>query len=466
MRSNNSVCTVTLSSNLTFLKFWLSDGARDGFLSNVEKEDLESLRLVCHDFSTRAARYLFKNIRISFKAGTFTKPARVAALERIGHHVQSLSCSISHTAETFLPPLIDPYTGEERNFIYTPQLNMPSTLIGKVKQPKYGSWEVADLLVKQYPPLFHAATNVPAFIRAFTALPNLSHLIVSCPGHDKAQDSRRSIVDYALISLRLAIEHAPLHHLDTLSFLPIHAAGLFYMQPVLGIGASPRSAKRWVQIRRIAIHMDGLESNFIRRSDYLKALHTYLRTFSLSLVELRFRWRDAKGPCPLSLASEPGACFEGAQYSPARNDSSPRALYFPQLRHMQLENAILDASQISSFISQHRRTLTEFNFEDVKLRTGDWDEALSPLSQISGSDKWKKKQEEIMDVPLMLSHENLGQEIVHNVALEQKPERRSRSWGGWLSKTRSGKACKAKEQLMGGSEHMRKLLRSSILTWR
>lgn len=70
---------------------------------------------------------------------------------------------------------------------------------------------------------------------------------------------------------------------------------------------------------------------------------------------------------------------------------------------MVLENSVLDAGQISEFIMVHRKVLREFEFEDVHLRTGTWDDALEPLTRISGNDSWKQKQEEVMDVPIMLS---------------------------------------------------------------
>ncbi|KAK4935811.1 hypothetical protein LTR66_015412, partial [Elasticomyces elasticus] len=159
-RGCNSFCSLVLSFNPAFSRFWLAERCRDSFLSHVEKEDLPSIRLVCHDFRERASSRLFDELDITFKASTFTKPARIAALDRIGHHVNTLNFSLPHTTETFLPPLIDPVTGEERSFTYVPQVKPPATIIDKIRQPKYGDWETTDVLIKQYPPLFHAATNV------------------------------------------------------------------------------------------------------------------------------------------------------------------------------------------------------------------------------------------------------------------------------------------------------------------
>jgi hypothetical protein len=70
---------------------------------------------------------------------------------------------------------------------------------------------------------------------------------------------------------------------------------------------------------------------------------------------------------------------------------------------MHLTNASLDASQASGFIMSHRKVLHEFQFERCHLRSGTWDDALAPLTRIVGNDSWKAKQEEVMDIPIMLS---------------------------------------------------------------
>lgn len=52
----------------------------------------------------------------------------------------------------------------------------------------------------------------------------------------------------------------------------------------------------------------------------------------------------------------------------------------------------MEASQIASFIMDHRASLREFNLEDIVLRTGSWDDPLAPLARLSGSEKLKDKQ--------------------------------------------------------------------------
>ena len=387
-----------------FLRFWWTDLARDNCLARLDSEDLLSLRLVCHDFSIRTASALFQSTTISFRSATFTRPARMAALQRIGPYIKTLTFSMPHTDDTFLPPLLDPLTGVEENFIYHPQIS-PSRM-----STKYGSPEVTDLLVNQYPPLFHAATNIPSFVTAISSLPNIKHLKISTPGQNPTHRYRRSAVDYALISLRIAIEHCSLPDLQTLTLAPIHPSALFYLRPQTTYGASPLSPRRWRQIHHLSIAMSSFPYEHGDPTDHLKHLHNYLTSLT-SLRSLDFKWLDGRGPCPLSLPSEP--CLLPtltARYPNAnpKTSSSPplKDLHFKHLRYMELESAVLDAPQISSFISLHRSTLQEFKFEDVRLRSGDWDAALEPLSSITGNEKWKERCEEVCDVPvLMLSPE-------------------------------------------------------------
>jgi hypothetical protein len=154
------------------------------------------------------------------------------ALARLGHHVIHLTFSMPHTELTFLPPFLNPVTGQEVSFLYTPHTSLAS----KTDRPKYGTHELGNYLTQQYPPIFHAATNVPAFIRALACMPNIRHLSVSCPGQEPCQRYRRLAVDYALISLRIAIERAGLTQLEKLS-LAVHPAALLYLHPTPNFSA-------------------------------------------------------------------------------------------------------------------------------------------------------------------------------------------------------------------------------------
>ncbi|KAL9580047.1 MAG: hypothetical protein Q9212_004727 [Teloschistes hypoglaucus] len=392
------------SAGSAFVRFWLTDRARDTFLSSIAKEDLPSFRLACHDFGVRAAPLLFEHVTINFRASSFTKPARMAALDRIGHTIKALQFSMPHTSETFLPPLLDPVTGEEVNFIYEPYVPSINDSASRLSNPTYGSWEMTDLLVKQYSPLFHAAANIPSFVRAFSALTNLQRLQISCPGQEAGQRYRRSIVDYALISIRIAVERSNLQFLDTLSLASIHPGAVLYLNPMMGFGARPNSLKRWKRITNLTICMDSIPFIPYPPTDHLKLLHSYLHVFASSLTNFVFRWKGAKGLSPLSLDKE--VCLQEkspAMACPRRCHLALRPLKFERLTTMEVENIVVDASQVSSFITAHRRSISDFNFEDTHLRSGTWDQALAPLTRISGSDKWKEKAEEVMDVPLLLS---------------------------------------------------------------
>ncbi|KAF7525691.1 hypothetical protein PCG10_004682 [Penicillium crustosum] len=65
----------------------------------------------------------------------------------------------------------------------------------------------------------------------------------------------------------------------------------------------------------------------------------------------------------------------------------------------------MDASQAASFVREHRSSLREFNFQNVVLRSGNWDDALAPLTQLSGGEGWRQGQREAdtADVPIVLS---------------------------------------------------------------
>ncbi|KAI4152160.1 MAG: hypothetical protein LQ340_003075 [Diploschistes diacapsis] len=401
---------MVMASTSAFLRFWWEGKTRETFLSCLPKEDLASLRLACQDFGMRAAPHLFKEMTITFRHNAFTKPARMAALYRVGIYVQSLTFRMVHSQETFLPPLLDPITGEEIEFVYEPYCQVDRNTNDRLSIPTYGSWEMTDLLVKQYPPLFHAAANVPSFIHLFRSLPNVNHLTVSTPGQDASQRYRRSVVDYALISLRIAVERAPLRHLSSLALLNIHASAVHYLNPTMGLGALPNSARRWRQIRNLTIYMDTIPHDPCLRNpidtgtDHLKLLHAYLQTFASTLERLTFHWYGPKGLFPLALSSEqcllppsPGlAC-------PRRCHLALRPLKFEKLVFMEVDNVTTSASQVSSFILAHRRSISEFNFEGTTLREGTWDDALAPLTRMSGSETWKGKAREVMDVPLVFS---------------------------------------------------------------
>lgn len=463
-----------MSTPSSFIDLFLDRTVRNTLLAHTEKEDILSLRLVSQELSIQTASCLFANVEIVFRSSTFTRPARMAALERIGGFIKTLTFRITHSPETFLPPLLDPFTGEEQTFVYTPQIHASQWAGSRLSIPKYGSWEMTDLLTKQYPPLFHAATNIPSFVRAFTAMPFLSHLILSCDGQNPGHRYRRSVVDYALISLRMAVEQSPLESLRKLSLLPIHPGALLYLRHMAGFGTSPSARRRWMQIRKLKIHMDSFPFEFGEPTDHLKLLHSYLEGFP-SLREFTFLWRGEKGPCPLTLPTEPclNASSQQLPLTPKSTDSPRsklRPLKFPSLRNMEVENVVLDASQVSSFILEHRHTVREFNFEETALRSGTWDEALAPLTSKSASNSPRQKQRievpvEVMDVPIMLSPVGMDARQLQRVIMEEtKRKDRSRPFKAYANLQRA--TSRTRGLLLCGPDHMKRFLRSSVFSWR
>ncbi len=383
-----------------FLDVWGDDRLRRYISSYLNTEDVCSIRLtsfICCELTTPS---LFIRTRVTFTPSALTRPSRLEALSRIGRHIEHLTFYMPHTPATFLPPLLDPYTGQEVSFLYTPHTTSASV----AQRPKYGTPELGDLLTQQYPPLFHAASNVPAFIKTMSQMHNLRHLTISCPDQDPAQRYRRDCVDYALISLRIAIERAPLLKLEKLSLSHIHPSGLLYLRHMPGFGCTPSAGRRWKQIRKLNITMDSWDFlGLCSGRDHLKILDDYIRSFSSNLEKVSFGWSGRRGPCPLTLFSDP-------LFSPPKRTAKlfaevtspmsplpahpPRApMRFPKLRYMQIRNATMSAEQVADFITQHRHTVGEFDFENVFLINGGvWEDALAPLTRLSGADEWLSQQ--------------------------------------------------------------------------
>ncbi|KAJ9638139.1 hypothetical protein H2204_004450 [Knufia peltigerae] len=452
-----------------FARFWQTDLTRECVLSFLPKDDLGSLRLVCKEYSKDIAPVLFKSLLVHFTTNVFMRRARMTALERIGGYVRKLSFLMPHQPETFLPPLLVPDTLEEASFVYEPRLTLSRpTSSGSSStsstESKYGTWEMSDLLVKQYPPLFHAATNVDSFFRAICAMPNLQHLQVSCPGQLAGQRYRKDIVDYALISLRLAIEAANPTQLEMLTLAPIHPGTLLYLRPHLSFGSSPASSRVWSRIRMLDIEMDSFEYGRDQPADHLKILHSYLQALR-SIEHFNFKWLGHKGPCPLALHIEPCTSRPTSLHCPnacpdSSSKSSFRPLKFRRLKRMRLSNATLDADQAAGFIMSHRKVLHEFQFDQCHLRSGTWDDALAPLTRIAGHDRWKQKQEEVMDVPLVLSSTETDEKDV--IECVQEP-----LWDDILSKRKRLKMLR-KISLRTRDlvpEQVKRLLRTKRLAW-
>lgn len=380
------------STEQQFYALLRSEHIKDHLLPHLSKSDLCAVRLASTACCNLVTKRIFTRIHINFTANTFTKPTRVAALGRIGHHVEHLTFHFAHSNATFLPPLVHPETGKEINFLYTPHTSMGSAMT----RPKYGNSEFGDILMQQYPPLFHAATNVPSFIHAFAHLKNMRHLSVRCPGQSPEERYRRDIVDYALISLRIAVERAALSKLHKLS-LTIHPSALNYLRHVTGFGSVPSAGRRWKQIRKLHLSIESWEFNGPSPGlDHLKIIDDYIRTLGPTLEKFAFTWIGDKGPCPIALFTDPLFAPPRASKKLFHEVTSPMSplpstparppIHLPKLRYMQIRNSEMYAQQLKSVISSHQGTVKEFDFENVSLAdNGDWDDALSPVNDRSWS---------------------------------------------------------------------------------
>jgi hypothetical protein len=127
---------------------------------------------------------------------------------------------------------------------------------------------------------------------------------------------------------------------------------------------------------------------------------------------------------------------------------------------MRLRNAIFDASQAETFVVLHRKILHEFSFDECSLRSGTWEEVLSPLSHVHGRYKERPRvQEEVMDVPLLLSpvDTNVEAECVQSKLWEDISVQNT----GMQTLRSIGSRTKA---LVPG--HVKRLLRAARLAWR
>ncbi len=401
-----------------FYCLWQEEPIREKLFELLSKKDICAIRTANSACCNLVTKRLFLRTHLGFTANSFTKPGRIQALSRIGHHIEHLTFHFAHSDATFLPPLIHPQSGREISFLYTPHISMASVLA----RPKYANTELGEILTQQYPALFHAASNVPSFINAMKNMPNIRHLTIKTPGQDPKERYRRDIVDYALISLRISVERATLTRLTKLSLSGVHPSAFNYLRHNPAFGASPSAARRWRQIRKLNIAVESWD--FYGPSpglDHLKIIDDYIRGFSSNLEKFTFAWLGRKGPCPLALAGDPlfapARCTRKLFHEvtgpmsplPARPERRP--LVMPCLRYMQVRNATMNAPQLSTLVASHKATVREFDFENVVLiNGGTWDEALAPLHDATsdGGDLWSRHSIGESESSLLAPQPSLG----------------------------------------------------------
>ncbi|RMZ02940.1 hypothetical protein D0864_03075 [Hortaea werneckii] len=358
-----SICDFVQCESSTFLRFWLDNTCRETFLSFLPKEDLQAFRLTCNGISTRAAPALFRDLHITFRTNTFTKPAKMAALDCIGHHARKLSFKFPQTAESTLPPLIDPNTGTEMAFTYIPRVERSNT-----ENPKYGDPATTETLTRQYPALFHASTNASAFVRALSALPNLEHLAINCPGYGSRTKGARNTVDFALMSLRFAVERINCRALRGLSLSSMEPNALQYLMPHAGYGTTPASTRVWSRIKHLTLR---LMTQRDRKEQVM--LDRYLRGFHEGLITLNILWEGQRGPFPLT----------GLPYAAVIKTRADRIRYkdrtavqpsirFARLKQLSVCNAQASAAEINALLRSNSESLQEVELQDVELTQGEW----------------------------------------------------------------------------------------------
>ncbi|KAK8090310.1 hypothetical protein PG997_005271 [Apiospora hydei] len=377
-----------------FYCLWQQDRIREKLFEVLSKEDICNVRLASSACCNLVTKRLFLRTNLTFTASTFTRQSRVQALSRIGHHIEHLTFYFPHSDATFLPPLIHPESGQEISFLYTPHTSMASVF----SRPKFANTGLGEILTQQYPPLFHAASNVPSFINAMKHVPNMRHLTIKTPGQNAKERYRRDIVDYALISLRISLERAPLLKLVKLSLSAVHPSAFNYLRHVPGFGCTPSASRRWQQIRKLQISVEAWD--FYGPSpglDHLKMIDDYIRNFADSVEKFSFTWLGRKGPCPVSLAADP--LFAPPRSSqklfnePPAPPPSRRPIRFRRLRYLSVRNATMNAPQVAELVDNHQRCVREFDFDNVVLiNGGSWDDALAPLMDHSTrSDHWVRQ---------------------------------------------------------------------------
>ena len=360
------------------------------------------MRQVCLDFSIRAAPHCFGSIACNFTTSSLTKPSRMAALDRIGQYVQSFRLNLPYSLDTVLPPLVDPWTGQEKNFVYTPQTHTYNGSDAGLRRSQYGDSETTDLLVRQYPPLFHAATNVSSFRQLLSSLTNLKHLTIrgSKDGFVPHLDHRNTS-DFALVSLRAVLEQDHLPHLTELSVTTMHASALRFLQPTTLATWCARIESLELKLYAASLTKDRIPD------DRIQSIYRYLQCFS-GIVRFGFGWIGRRGPLPISKPHQQELvnARRDTKYHPAFRPSAAEeatsVIVSSKLSRLTLANMETSADVVSHWLKAHVSTLHDLHLDDVKLSSGTWDQALEPLTNLARSNRWAKPTREIWDVPIML----------------------------------------------------------------
>ena len=280
-----------------------------------------------------------------------------------------------------MPSMLDPDSRKLRSLIYEPFSRQGEK---RDRRNTFGSKSVDTLALHNYGIMLMAAMDASQFTRALACMENLTSLIVSCPGTPMGEPGRRCVVDYALWSLRTAVERARLLTLRVVILDPVHLTGLQYLLPgTLAVGNVINSRQIWSQVKTLSMTISAWKElangpPTLYKTN-LKFLHQFLEHFT-NIEELAFCWtREARSICPLTLDLLP---YRNPRLAtkPARDSSVVNGrLTFPRLSRLRLENIGVDACDLRSFLSRHLAHFREWFLDDVSFINGTLEEALRPV---------------------------------------------------------------------------------------
>ncbi|KAI7360741.1 hypothetical protein KC336_g21936, partial [Hortaea werneckii] len=253
-------------------------------------------------------------------------------------------------------------------FTYIPRVERSNA-----QNPKYGDVATTEALTRQYPAIFHASTNASAFVRTLSALPNLEHLAVDCPGYRSGAKGARNTVDFALISLRFAVERINCHTLQSLSLTSMVPNGLQYLMPHAGYGTTPASTRVWSRIQHLTLR---LITQGDRKEQQI--VHRYLRSFHERLTTLSVCWEGHRGPFPLiSLPHTATTKARASRVSHKDQTAVQPSIRFARLKQLSVCNAQASAADITTLIGSNNKTLHEVELQDVELTEGEWQDVFT-----------------------------------------------------------------------------------------
>lgn len=366
-------------------KIFRNEHIRREVFSHLSSQDISSLRGTSARLRKVITAKFFETLTVTFSGLSFSSD-RLLALERIGHHVKVFSFIFPHSEETYMPPMLDPKSRKSVSLLYEPS---PRQGEKRPKRNTFGSKSIDSLALHNYGILLMAALDAPQFKRALACMVDIKTLIVSCPGAPMGEPGRRCVVDYALLSLRMAIERARPQKLRKIVLDPLHLTGLQYFLPgVLAVGSVIDSRRIWSKVTTLTMTVSAWKelangSPTLYKTQ-LKFLHQFLEYFN-NVEDLKFTWtREARSLCPLTLDLIPYRNPILASKSDRDRSVVNRPLVFPKLATLRLENIGMNASDLRTFLSRHMSHFKQWSLDDVYFINGTLEEALKPLSISNG----------------------------------------------------------------------------------